>query len=159
MKRLTKILLCSVVIALITYSIQSASAAQNIAIDGLFKNQGEVELISTKDTNYKIYLQAVIRNADGHLINVTESTAHGGYIPHMISDVVFDTLMSEKEIITVDGIKYEKAQWSFSPTLPQRIIGLYPIYSEKTLNLVAEKGDDTRKIYGTNKDYSICKIT
>ena len=76
----------------------------------------------------------------------------------MISDHVFDTLMSEKEIVTVDGIKYEKAQWRNSPSLEQRFIGLYPIFSEITLNLVSEPGDDTTKMYNSHKDFSIWKI-
>ena len=158
MKSLTKILLCATFGALIICSIQSISAEENIPIKGLFVSPGEVELVTTQDSNYKIYLQVIIRNADGQLINVTESTANGAYVPHMISDHVFDTLMSEKEIVTVDGIKYEKAQWRNSPSLEQRFIGLYPIFSEITLNLVSEPGDDTTKMYNAHKDFSIWKI-
>ena len=121
-------------------------------------NPGQVELVTTEDTNYKIYLQVIIRNADGQLINVTESTANGAYIPHMISDHVFDTLMSEKEIITVDGAEYEKAQWRFNPSVEHRFIGLYPIYSEVTLEFVSEPGQDTTKLYEAKKDFSIWKI-
>ena len=75
MKSLTKILLCATFGALIICSIQSISAEENIPIKGLFVSPGEVELVTTQDSNYKIYLQVVIRNADGQLINVTESTA------------------------------------------------------------------------------------
>ena len=41
--------------------------------------------------------------------------------------------MGEKEIITIDNIKYEKVQYIFSPTLEQRFLGLYPIFSAITL--------------------------
>jgi len=143
---------------LIVSSIQSIYAGQDISTEGLFVNPGQVELVTTEDTNYQIYLQAVIRNADGQLINVTESTAHGSFIPHMISDHVFDTLMSEREIITIDDVKYEKAQWKFNPSLEERFIGLYPIFSEIPLKFVSEPGDDTKKMYESKKDFSIWKI-
>ena len=152
------ILFSIIFVALVACSIQSTSAEQNIPIKGLFVNPGEVELITTKDSNYKIYLQVVIRNADGQLINVTESTANGAYIPHMISDHVFDTLLSEKGIITIDDMKYEKGQWKNSPSLEHRFIGLYPIYSEITLEFVSEPGKDTTKMYEAKKDFSIWKI-
>ena len=158
MKRFTKILLSAIFVTLIICSVQSIYAEQKIPIEGLFVSPGEVQLVTTEDSNYKIYLQVIIRNADGQLINVTESTANGAYIPHMISDLVFDTLMSEKEIITIDDIEYEKAQWTNSPSLEERFIGLYPIYSELTLEFVSEPGQDTTKMYESKKDFSIWKI-
>ena len=158
MKRFTKILLSAIFVTLIICSVQSIYAEQKIPIEGLFVSPGEVQLVTTEDSNYKIYLQVIIRNADGQLINVTESTANGAYIPHMISDLIFDTLMSEKEIITIDDIEYEKAQWTNSPSLEERFIGLYPIYSELTLEFVSEPGEDTTKMYESKKDFSIWKI-
>ena len=157
MRIFAKILFGAVFVVLLACSVQ-ATSAENIPIKGLFVNPGEVELITTKDSNYKIYLQVVIRNADGQLINVTESTANGAYIPHMISDHVFDTLLSEKEIITIDDMKYEKGQWKNNPSLEHRFIGLYPIYSEITLEFVSEPGKDTTKMYEAKKDFSIWKI-
>ena len=158
MRRFTKILLCVTVVALVGCSVQSISAEQILPIKGLFVSEGKVNLVTTEGTDYRIYLQLVIRNADGHLINVTESTANGAYIPHMISDLIFDTLMSEKEIITIDDMEYEKAQWTNSPSLEERFIGLYPIYSELTLEFVSEPGQDTTKMYESKKDFSIWKI-
>ena len=152
------ILFSIIFVALVACSIQSTSAEQNIPIKGIFASPGQVALVTTQDSNYKIYLQVVVRNADGQLINVTESTANGSFIPHMISDHVFDTLMSEKEIITVDDVQYEKVQWKFNPSLEHRFIGLYPIYSEIALSFVSEPGEDTTKMYGTKKDFSIWKI-
>ena len=160
MKRLTKIGLCSIFVALIVCSTQSISADENIPTKGLFLNQQgtDVNIVSTEGTHYQIYLQVIIRNADGQLINVTESTANGAYIPHMISDHVFDSLMSEKEVIGIDGVKYEKVQWTNSPSLEERFIGLYPIYSEITLEFVSEPGQDTTKLYEAEKDFSIWKM-
>jgi len=62
------------------------------------------------------------------------------YIPHKITDHVFDTLMGKKEIITIDNIKYEKVQYIFSPTLEQRWTGFYPIFSEIILQFKYEEG-------------------
>jgi len=159
MKSLAKILLYTTFGIIIICSIQSISAeTEPIPIKGLFASPGEVELVTTQNTDYKIYLQVVIRNADGQLINVTESTANGAYIPHTISDHIFDTLMDNKGTVTVDGIKYDKAQWTNSPSLEERFIGLYPIFSEITLDIVSEPGQDTTKMYGSKKDFSIWKI-
>ena len=157
-EKFTAILLSVILVALISNSTQLISAEQNIPIEGLFSGPAQVELITTEDSNYLIYLQVIVRSADGQLISVIESTAHGSLIPHMISDHVFDTLMSEKEIITVDDIKYEKAQWKNNPSLEERFIGMYPIYSQFKLDFVSEPGDDTVKMYGSKKDFSQWKI-
>ena len=158
MKKLPKLLLGAIFVALITCYVESIYAEQDIPIEGLFAKPGVVELVTTEDTDYKIYAQLVLRNADGQLISVTESTAHGSLIPHMISDHVFDTLMDQKEIVAIDNVKYEKAQWKFSPSLAERFIGLYPIYSEIPLEFVSEPGDDSVKMYESKKDYSIWKM-
>ena len=152
------ILLSVILVALISNSIQTIFAEQNIPIEGLFSGPAEVELVTTKDSNYLIYLQVIVRNADGQLISVIESTAYGSLIPHMISDHVFDTLMSEKEVTTVNDVKYEKVQWKNSPSLEERFIGLYPIYSQFKFNFVSEPGDDTVKMYESKKDFSQWKI-
>jgi len=148
----------SMIITLSIGSVQSIYADHSEPGQGLFKNQGEVNIITTQDTKYQIYLQLSIRNNDGQLINVTESTASGSFIPYIMSDHVFDTLMGEKEIITIDNKKYEKVQWKFNPSLEQRFVGFYPIYSELNIELVSEYGDDTAKMYENEKDFSHWKI-
>ena len=129
MKKFTILFLSIVFVALIVSSIQSVTADHLEPGIGIFIDEQDVELATTEDSKYQVYLQVVIRNGDDQLINVTESTANGAYIPHKITDHVFDTLMGEKEIITIDNIKYEKVQYIFSPTLKQRFLGLYPIFS------------------------------
>ena len=111
MKKFTMPLLSVIFVTLIAGSVQSIAADHLEPGQGIFVDDAEVNLATTEDSNYQVYLQMVLRNGDEQLINVTESTANGAYVPHMISDHVFDTLMSEKEIVTVDGIKYEKVQW------------------------------------------------
>ena len=134
-------LLGVIFVVLLTGSIQSISADHESGT-WIFKNEHEVELVTTENSNYQVYLQAVLRNGDGQLINVTENTSTAAYIPHEISDHVFDTFMGEKEIITIDNIKYEKVQYTFSPTLEQRTVKHYPIFEEIPIKHELDK--DTR---------------
>ena len=155
-KKFTIWLLSAVFVALIAGSIQSIYADHETD-KGIFKTENEVELVGTQDSGYKVYLQAVLRNGDGQLINVTENTEIGAYIPHEISDYVFDTLMGEKEIITIDNVKYEKAQYMFSPTIEQRWMGAYPIFQQPIIKYKME-GDALEQMNKQIKDYSLWKI-
>ena len=157
MKKFTIGLLSAVFVALIACSIQSISADHLEPGQGIFSDEGEVELVTTKDTNYQVYLQTILRNGDEQLINVTESTEAGSHIPHKITDYVFDTLMGEKEIVTIDNIKYEKVQYTFSPTLEQRWIGMYPIFEQVPIEIKVE-GLAKGEIFSVIKDHSIWKI-
>ena len=157
MKRFTKILLGVIFVTLIAGSIQSISADHLEPGQGIFKEKSEVELVTTHGSNYQIYLQTVFRNGDDQLINVSETTEIGMYIPHKITDHVFDTLMGKKEIITIDNIKYEKVQYIFSPILEQRWTGFYPIFSEIPLEFKYEEGA-VAKMNEKIKNYSIWKI-
>jgi hypothetical protein len=158
MKKFIALLLSVILVTLIAGSVQSIYADHLEQDQGIFVDDAEVNLATTEDSNYQVYLQMVLRNGDDQLINVTESTANGAYISHEITDHVFDTLMGEKEIITIDNIKYEKVQYIFSPTLEQRFLGLYPIFSAITLEFVSEPGPQSIKLYEESQDYSIWKI-
>ena len=137
------LLLGGMFIVLMANSIQSISADHTEPGIGIFQNQDLVELIETQNTNYLVYLQIQVRDGDGQLISVTESMKSGAYIPHELSDHVFDTLMGQKEIVVIDNIKYEKVQYAFSPTLEERWIGLYPIFSEN-VNFKYQSDEDVR---------------
>ena len=139
MKKFTIALLGVIFVTLIAGSIQSISADHLEPGQGIFKEESEVELVTTHGSNYQIYLQTVFRNGDDQLINVSETTEIGMYIPHKITDHVFDTLMGKKEIITIDNIKYEKVQYTFSPTLEQRTEKTYPIFEEFPIEYVVEE--------------------
>ena len=65
--------------------------------------------------------------------------------------------MGKKEIITIDNIKYEKVQYTFSPTLEQRTMGMYPIFAETNFKFKME-GDALAQMNEEHKDYSIWKI-
>ena len=155
-KKFTIALLGAIFVALITCSIQSVSADHE-SDEGIFKDKSEVNLVTTQDSDYQVYLQAVLRNGDGQLINVTENTKTAAYIPHEIADYVFDTLMGEKEIVTIDNIKYEKVQYTFSPTLEQRWIGMYPIFEEVPIKIKVE-GLAEDEVFNVTKDHALWKI-
>ena len=160
-------------------SVQSVSADHLESDQGIFKDVKDVNLRGTKVvagvlgdppdfyyepsgglnniSNYQVYLQTALRNGDGHLISIIESTVTAAYIPHKITDYVFDTLMGKKEIITIDNIKYEKVQYTFTPTLEQRWIGMYPIFEE--IPIKYNLREDTRtKMNEEKKDRSNWKI-
>jgi hypothetical protein len=126
-------LLSIIFVLLITGSIQSVTADHLEPGKGLFKDEKTIETSKTEDSNYRIHLQTVLRNADGQLIVVMHGPMdglHGWVISHKVTDHVFDTLMGEKEIVTIDNIKYEKVQYTFTPTLEQRTFENYPIFEE-----------------------------
>jgi len=125
-------------VLLITGSIQSVTADHLEPGQGIFRNEIAVESIPTNDSNYQIYLQTVLRNGDGQLISVAEGM-YGFVIQHQVTDHVFDTLMGKREIITIDNIKYEKVQYTFSPTLEQRTVKTYPIFEEFPIEYVVKE--------------------
>jgi len=129
MKKFTIALLGAIFVALIACSIQSVSADHESS-EGIFKDKSEVNLVTTQDSDYQVYLQAVLRNGDGQLISIIESTANAGHISHKLTDDIFDMLLGKKEIITIDNIKYEKVQYTTTPTLVQRTVEINPIFEE-----------------------------
>ena len=135
-------LLGIIFVTLITGSIQSVTADHLEPGKGLFKDKTVVELTKTEDTNYRVYLQTVLRNGDGQLVGVMHGSvggSQGWVIHHKVTDHVFDTLMGEKEIVTIDNIKYEKVQYTFTPTLEQRTIKFYPIFEEIPIKYEMDK--------------------
>ena len=156
MKYLVTPLLGVVFVALVACSIQSIYADHETD-KGIFKDRSEVNLADTKNTNYQVYLQVVHRNGDGQLISIIESTANAGHISHKLTDDIFDTLLGKKEIIIIDNIKYEKVQYTFSPTLEQRWMGMYPILGQITININME-GDAATQINKKIKDHNVWKI-
>ena len=144
-------------VTLISGSIQSIYADHLEPDQGIFSSEDEIEFVTTEDSNYKIYLQAVLRNGDGQLISVVESTVYGTILPHKITDHVFDTLMGEKEIIIIDDVKYEKVQYIFNPTLEHRWLNFYPIFSERTINYETT-ADPAGKMNKETIDHSVWKI-
>jgi len=144
-------------LTLITCSIQSVTADHLEPGTGIYIGWDEVMVEAVRDSNYVVSLQVILRNGDGQLINVTESSGSAAYIPHQITDHVFDTLMGEKEIITIDNIKYEKVQYTYTAALEHRFMGLYPIFSEY-YDLEFKSTPEAREQMSKHKDFSMWKI-
>ena len=68
-------LLSIIFVLLITGSIQSVTADHLEPGKGIFKDEQtlQLKLAKTEDSNYQIYLQTVLRNADGQLISVMQN--------------------------------------------------------------------------------------
>jgi hypothetical protein len=83
--------------------------------------------VSIKNSEYQFHLQVVLRDADGRLISVIETT-NGYYIPHNITDEAFNYYFGKKEIVVVDNTKYEKVQYSekYSLDLPLKLMFFIP---------------------------------
>ena len=111
-------LLSTVFIVLVIGSVQFVFADHSLEGQGIFKDENSVNLVSTKDSKYQIYLQVVVRNAQGQLVSVSE-TMHGKYIPHEITDFIFDNMKSKREVIIIDKIKYEKINYTMTYDIQQ----------------------------------------
>ena len=92
-------------------SVQSITADHLEPSQGIYKDENNVNYVSTKDSKYQIHIQVQVRNEQGQLVSISESD-HGNYIPHEITDYVFYEKLGKKEIITIGDIKYEKVQYT-----------------------------------------------
>ena len=99
-------------VTLIAGSVESVAADHSLPGEGVFKDESDVNIASSIDSKYQIHLQLIVRNAENQLVTVAESV-HGYYIPHQITDQIFDEMSGKREIVTVDNIKYEKIQNAF----------------------------------------------
>ena len=110
-------LLSVIFVALIGGSTESVVADHSLGGQGIFKDENNVNLASTKDSKYLVHLQVVVRD-EGQLISVSEAI-HGSYIPHKITDYIFDEYSGKKEIVIIDKMKYEKIQRVFTYNVQQ----------------------------------------
>ena len=106
-------LLSVIFVTLIASSIQSVSADHLLPGDGVFKNENDVNIASSIDSKYQIHLQVIVRNAQNQLVGVSEAV-WGYYIPHQITDQIFDEMSGKREIVIIDKMKYEKIQNTFA---------------------------------------------
>ena len=114
MKNFSKVMLIPIFTALIVGFVQPVLADE---ITDLFKP------VPIRNSEYQFHLQAVLRDTDGILISVTEST-NGYYISHEITDESFDKCFGantcKKEIVIIDNKKYEKVQFTDKFSLESR---------------------------------------
>ena len=111
MKKFVTSLLGTIFVILLANSTESVAADHMESGDGIWKDENHVNLVTTKDSKYQVHLQVEVRNAQGQLISITE-TSYVNHIPHEITDNVFDTMLGKKEIVTIDNTKYEKVQYT-----------------------------------------------
>ena len=111
MKEFVIPLLGTIFVLLLVDSTESVAADHLEPGEGIWKDENHVNLVTTKDSKYQVHLQVEVRNAQGQLISISE-TANVNHIPHEITDNTFDTLMGEKEIVTIDNVKYERVQYT-----------------------------------------------
>ena len=113
-------LLGFIFVALITSYIPFSAGDASADTMVVSEDKDKLNNIPTHDSKYKIYLHVLIRNAQGELIGIADTgeksrlVSGPQYLPHEITDEIFDMLNVNKEIITVDNIKYEKIQISDS---------------------------------------------
>ena len=119
MKWFALLLSCIIFLTLITNSAQSTAVDDSGGNEMVSEDVDKLNAVPTKDSKYKIYLNTVVRNTQGELISVAEGSWCKLFeidcSVHMhpeITDYAFDTLLGEKEIITIDNIMYEKVQFS-----------------------------------------------
>ena len=126
MKRFAIVLLSVIFVALIACSVQSIHA-DHILKDGkgIFKDQNAVNLVrlGQEDSKYNIHLLVEVRTAQGQLISISEAShSQIGYIGYeMLSQVIQN--LGEKEIITIDGTKFEKVQHVKAPDTEELMAG------------------------------------
>ena len=109
MKGFAMVLLGVIFVALLSGSVESVAADHSLPGEGVFKDESDVNIASSIDSKYQIHLQLIVRNAENQLVTVAESV-HGYYIPHQITDQIFDELSGKREIVIIDKMKYEKIQ-------------------------------------------------
>ena len=109
MKKFVIPLLGTIFVLLLVDSTESVAADHLEPGEGIWKDENRVNLVTTKDSKYQVHLQVEVRNAQGQLISISETT-NVNHIPHEITDNTFDTILGKKEIITIDNVKYEKIQ-------------------------------------------------
>ena len=129
MKGFTIVLLSVIFVALIAYSVQPIYA-DHIVKDGkgIFKDQNRVNLVKLgqEDSKYNIHLLVEVRTAQGQLISISEAShSQIKYIGYeMMSKGIED--LGKKEIITIDGTKFEKVQRVIAVDAKQLIAGKQP---------------------------------
>ena len=112
MKKFAIVLLGIIFVVLLSGSVESVAADHLLPGEGVFKDENDVNIASSIDSKYQIHFQVIVRNAQNQLVSVSEAV-WGYYIPHQITDQIFDEMSGKREIVTVDDIKYEKIQNTF----------------------------------------------
>ena len=118
MKKIEGLMLSTIIITLIVGSAQVATAEK-------FNVDPDLNL------RYEVYLQSVVRDAQGQLLSVSESTVgwvvitsfpDGVQIPDLVDFLIDNNVITEKKIITIDNVKYEKIQFQTEKVVDHRML-------------------------------------
>ena len=110
LKKFTNVLLSVILTIFVIGSIQYASADHSLGGQGIFKDKMHVNLADSIDSKYLIHLQVIVRDAQSQLVSVTEAV-HGSYIPHNVTDHIFDEYLGKKEIVNIDNMRYQMVKF------------------------------------------------
>jgi len=113
MKKFAIMLLGVIFVVLLSGSVESVSADHLLPGEGVFKNENDVNIASSIDSKYQIHLHMIVRNAQNQLVGVSQAV-WGYYIPHQITDQIFDEMSGKREIVIIDKMKYKKIQNTFA---------------------------------------------
>ena len=113
MKKFAIMLLGVIFVVLLSGSVESVSADHLLPGEGVFKNENDVNIASSIDSKYQIHLHVIVRNAQNQLVGVSQAV-WGYYIPHQITDQIFDEMSGKREIVIIDKMKYKKIQNTFA---------------------------------------------
>ena len=135
MKKFAMVMLGAIFITLIVSSFQSLAA----------QNENDV-----MNSEYKIHLQVVVRDANEQLVSVIESTntkifptylPDGTLVEGFIDYIFNKELQNNYQVITIDSTKYEKVVWTtpiqetdpgmiVTTTTQLDICGTFEVYGE-----------------------------
>ena len=73
MKKFTIMLLSVISVISVVGSVQIVAADHLEPGIGIFKNDGNANIVESHDSKWQIYLQIMVRNEDGQLISVTKN--------------------------------------------------------------------------------------
>ena len=119
MKKFEGVMLSAIIITLIVSSTQAVIAADKYTVD------------PDLNLRYEVYLQSVVRDAQGQLLSVSESTVgwivitsfpDGVQIPDLVDVLIDNNVLAEKKVVTIDNVKYEKIQFLTEMLIDHRIL-------------------------------------
>ena len=119
MKKFEGAILSAIIITLIV------SSAQDVIADN--KDVSDTDF----NVGYEVYSQSIVRDAQGQLLSVSESTVgwvllasfpDGVQITNFVGILFDNNVIAEKKIVTIDDIKYEKIQFQTERVLDHRIL-------------------------------------
>jgi len=121
MKKFESMMLSAIIITLIVSFAQIAVAIHD-------KDTG---VLPDSNLKYELYLQTVVRDAQGQLLSVSESGIgwivissfpDGVEIPDLMDYVIDNNVLAEKKKISIDNIKYEKIQFQTETVIDDTVL-------------------------------------